>query len=196
MPFSRMRRSARSHRWLQFVRPDGAQPFHQVRPVRTKGDPVARRLLVDRAVAERGLIQIQHQGSSPFAARDADSMDEGQRKSRVMGKIGFFSSWGGSAGPGGGGDTTKRSILRSLASRHGPALCVNPAIGRTKVVSAAPHGLAIPGVDEVKGQRCVHGNGRMQGRRKHARAVANSGDRLSRLIDCMQRHPSSIACDE
>ncbi len=99
----------------QFRRPDRAQRLHQSRPVWPWIDSVSGRFLVRRAIAKSGLVKIGDHSSGPGTSLTMFA-GAGQRRSSVIGKTAFFSSFGVAIASHGGSEIWNRSRRRALAS--------------------------------------------------------------------------------
>src|SRR5258707_13424778 len=64
------------------------------------------------------------------------------------------------------------------------------------MIDAAAQRPAVPGVDQVKCQRRVNRNGRMQARRRLPRLEADARDRLARTVSLCHWHPPAVTGDD
>ena len=101
--------------FFQFVRAEFAQRLNETGPVAARRYAIGGQFIEHIRIMERGLQQVRNHVASAALGRMIWP-DVGQRKSRVIGMLGFFSSAGGVMGPGVWPKLWKRSWRRLSAS--------------------------------------------------------------------------------
>ena len=78
-----------------------------------------------------------------------------------------------------------------LVGVNGVMLEIPPA-GMGGVIRAARHGAAVPAIIDVKHQRYIHGNCRMQARSRLPRAETHASEILTLNLGMNQGHPVTV----